>query len=88
MNIPDESNKHDGKADKIHNVWDSDSTFHLCFGLGDSLMLPDVIRNDDLKPLNNSPEVSSNVDAEQRIVDVFVWLLTNEGDRNPVDSGD
>jgi hypothetical protein len=51
-------------------------------------MLPDVIRNDDLKPLNNSPESSFNSDAEQRIVDVFVWLLTNEGERNPVDSGD
>lgn len=51
-------------------------------------MLPDVIRNDDLKPLNNSPKSSSNAEAELRIVDVFVWLLTNEGDSNPVDSGD
>ena len=88
MNIPDESNKQDGKAYKIHNAWDSDSTFHLCFEPVSSHMLLDVIRNDDLKPLNNSPTSSSNADAEQRIVDVFVWLLTNEGDRNPVDSGD
>jgi hypothetical protein len=49
-------------------------------------MLPDVIRN-DVKPLNNSPESNLNADAEQRIVDVFVWLLTNEADRSPVDSG-
>lgn len=39
------------------------------------------------KPPDNLPKQATQ-DAEQRIVDIFVWLLTDESDRKPVDNLD
>jgi hypothetical protein len=51
-------------------------------------MLADVIRNNNPEPLNNSLDTSLNAGAEQRIVDVFVWLLTNKSPSDLVDKDD
>lgn len=72
---------------EIHRARDSHSTFHVCLELIDSSMLADVTRNNP-EPLNNSLDTSLKENTDQRIVDVFVWLLTNESRPDFVDNDD
>jgi hypothetical protein len=51
-------------------------------------MLPGVTLNDKVELSENLPKGELNAEAEKPIVDIFVWLLTNEPHTPLVDNDD
>lgn len=59
-------------------------SFHVCFGEIVLIRLIEMMRH-DLTVCKNLPGSVDAADSEQKIVDVFVWLLT---DQSRSDAGD
>jgi hypothetical protein len=81
--------KQDDRLDQeIHKARKADSSFHACSRASRFRMLPDVTLHDKGELSENLPKGELNADAEKRIVDIFVWLLTNEPHAPLVDNDD